>query len=175
MLAASLAILPVAPASARDLGGCFLVDESGQHVDLGSLCGKGNADTSGAGRSGVFRTPIKRRRGGIPVIDVTFNGGETFEMMLDTGASGVVVPANVARQLRLQTERIALVSTPSSRSVRLPVSRVASLEVAGIVARNIEVIVTPALDLGLLGQSFFGSYDITIREDVIEFRSRRQS
>ncbi len=166
-LFASAVGLPT-PVRAQDSGACFLLDESGKRVDLGSLCGKaGNARQANS-----FKTPIKRRRGGIPIIDVTFNGRETFEMLVDTGASGVVIPPEVARQLNLRQERTVLVSTPSSRGVALPAGRVESIEVAGIVARNIEVIVTPALDLGLLGQSFFGDFDVIIRSDSIEFQRR---
>ncbi|MGF1676550.1 MAG: hypothetical protein ACFCUV_23155, partial [Rivularia sp. (in: cyanobacteria)] len=36
----------------------------------------------------VFSSPIKRRVGGTPIIDVTFNGQQQFEMIVDTGASG---------------------------------------------------------------------------------------
>ncbi len=32
-------------------------------------------------------TKIKRRRGGCPVVDVTFNGDHEQEMIVDTGAS----------------------------------------------------------------------------------------
>jgi len=33
----------------------------------------------------VFQAPIKRRASGTPVINVTFNGTQQFEMIVDTG------------------------------------------------------------------------------------------
>jgi len=36
-------------------------------------------------------SPIKRRASGTPVINVTFNGTQQFEMIVDTGASGTVI------------------------------------------------------------------------------------
>jgi aspartyl protease family protein len=34
------------------------------------------------------------------------------------------------------------------------------------------VAISSSLPLGLLGQNFFGHYDVTIKQDVIEFRLR---
>ncbi|MEB3211436.1 MAG: hypothetical protein VKL39_08770, partial [Leptolyngbyaceae bacterium] len=52
-----------------------------------------NQQTAGLPQTGggVFRAPIVRRAGGTPVVMVTFNGNQTFEMIVDTGASGTVI------------------------------------------------------------------------------------
>lgn len=163
-------VILAAPLAGADEGTCFLIDESGRQVDLGSLCG--SSSSGGSQNNNGFKARIKRRRGGIPVIDVTFNGRATVEMLLDTGASGIAIPESVARQLSFRPEGTALVSTPSDRSTRLPFGRVESVSVAGITARDVRVLVAPALELGLLGQSFYGDYDLIIREDVVEFRRR---
>ncbi len=44
----------------------------------------------------VFQAPIKRRASGTPVIEVTFNGMQQFEMIVDTGASGTVIAQQTA-------------------------------------------------------------------------------
>ena len=164
----ALLATPLARAGQQDGGACFFINESGQQVDLGNLCGGG----AGNARSSGFKARIKRRRGGTPVIDVTFNGRDTFEMLLDTGATATAIPESVAQQLAFRPEGTTLVSTPSDRSARLPFGRVDSVSVAGITARNVRVFVAPALELGLLGQNFYGDYDIIIRQDVVEFRRR---
>jgi len=38
--------------------------------------------------------------------------------------------------------------------------------------KNPFVITSLSMDMVLLGQSFFGRYDITIKQDVVEFRER---
>jgi aspartyl protease family protein len=56
--------------------------------------------------------------------------------------------------------------------VEFDVGLVQSINVAGAVTDNVAVAIAPALDIGLLGQDFFGQYDVTIKEDVVEFRER---
>ena len=72
-------------ASAENQDVCFMVTSSGKSISLGNLCGVTPVDTR------VFRVPIKRRSGRTPVIDVTFNGGQSFEMIVDTGASKTLI------------------------------------------------------------------------------------
>ena len=162
---------------AQEHSDCFMLDENGQQIDMGHLCGgpplkpvrRPNRNTL---NSGVFQARIKRRVSGIPVIDVKFNGGRTFEMMVDTGASGTVVTVAVAKALKLQSQGVVLVNTPSDSAVPFPLSSVSSMEAAGIVARNVTVVVSPVLPLGLLGQDFLGNFDVTIKKNMIEFRAR---
>ncbi|MFM6397435.1 retropepsin-like aspartic protease, partial [Planktothrix sp.] len=46
-------------------------------------------------------------------IDVNFNGQNTFEMLLDTGASGVVITPAMANALKVQTYRSLPINTVS--------------------------------------------------------------
>ncbi|ERN42564.1 putative aspartyl protease [Rubidibacter lacunae KORDI 51-2] len=166
MTASTLAL--ALPVVAQD-GSCFLLDESGQRIDLGALCGQGDRRDL---KPGLYRVPILRRLGGIPVIEVTFNGEQRLEMMLDTGASSTVVSAEGAELLGLRREGYATVNTPSERGVRLAFGRVSSIDVGGATAQNVVVIVAPSLTTGLLGQNFFSKYDVSIRQDFIEFKRR---
>ena len=122
---------------------------------------------------GVFRVPIVRRAGGTPVISVTFNGSQPFDMILDTGASGTLVTSQMARTLNLAPAGQTRVNTASSRNVTLPLAYVNSMQVGGAIAQNVLVAVSgPELGIGLLGQDFFGQYDVTIRQNEVEFRAR---
>jgi hypothetical protein len=38
--------------------------------------------------------------------------------------------------------------------------------------KNASGVAPPAADVGLLGQDFYEGYDITIKQDIIEFRKR---
>ncbi len=125
----------------------------------------------GRRKPGVFLAKIKRRKANIPVIEVTFNGKQKFEMMLDSGASGTVITPAMAKALGVVEQGTVEAQTPNGVAT-FPVGRVTSMEAGGLAINNLVVAISPALDIGLLGQDFFGHKDITIKRDVIEFRSR---
>lgn len=166
-------------AYAQNQPGCFMVDAQGNPLDLSHLCGSSNTNynqgnqtyTSGR-KSGIFTTKIKRRQYGIPVIDVKFDDKHTFEMMLDTGASLTMLTPAMADTLKFRQDGIVYINTPSDRKVEVPTGVLNSASVAGAVSNNIRVAISSSLPLGLLGQNFFGQYDITIKQDTIEFRKR---
>jgi len=122
----------------------------------------------------VFRAAIKRRVGGIPVIDVTFNGTQQFEMIVDTGASGTVLTQQAAVALGVKPVAKAKADTANARDVEFSIGYVNSIAVGGVVVTGLPVAIAPstALETGLLGHDFFGNYDVTIKRDVVEFRSR---
>lgn len=166
---AGISFLPFA-AFSQEQQGCFMLGANGQRIDLSSLCS--NSSSGEVALSGIYRAAIKRRNAGIPVIDVTFNGGQTFEMMVDTGASSTVLTEEAANALKLVPDGVILVSTPSDSNVTMSTSRVASIAAGGAIAKNLSVAIAPVLDLGLLGQNFFGNYDVVIKQDVVEFHTR---
>ncbi|MGF1499577.1 MAG: TIGR02281 family clan AA aspartic protease [Elainellaceae cyanobacterium] len=126
----------------------------------------------GSGRR-VFQVPIARRSGGTPVVLVTFNGNQTIEMIVDTGASSTVITQPVARALGVTPVGQTNVATASSRSATFLLGYVDSLEVGGAEVENLLVAIAgPELSTGLLGHDFFGDYDITVRQDVVEFQER---
>ncbi|MBO1348251.1 MAG: retroviral-like aspartic protease family protein [Hormoscilla sp. GUM202] len=115
----------------------------------------------------VFPARIKRRIGGTPVIDVRFNGSQTFEMIVDTGASGVAITEDMARSLDVVTVGVITANTASDKEVEFSIGNVLEIAVGGAVVRDVQVAIAPQLDIGLLGHDFFGNYDIIIRRDVI--------
>ena len=119
----------------------------------------------------VFIAPIKRRIGGTPIIDVTFNGDRKFEMIVDTGASGTVITQNMADALGIVPVGKTKANTASSRAVEFTIGYVDSMAAAGVTVNKLPVAIAGSdLETGLLGHDFFGNYDVTIRRNVVEFR-----
>jgi hypothetical protein len=119
----------------------------------------------------VYIVPIKRRIGGTPIVEVTFNGKSRFEMIVDTGASGSVITQEMARSLGVVPVGVARANTVSSQGIEFPIAYVDSMEVGGVMAKRVPVAIAGlALTTGLLGHDFFGNYDITIKRNVVEFR-----
>ncbi|MGI0487461.1 retropepsin-like aspartic protease family protein [Pantanalinema rosaneae CENA516] len=129
-----------------------------------------NAPTAGAGR--VFQVPIKRRAGGTPVVDVTFNGSKTYEMIVDTGASATVITDVMAAELGVKVVGSAKFSTANGVA-EVPLGYIDSINVGGATIKDVVVSINSTLgNFGLLGHDFFGDFDITVKEDVVEFRKR---
>lgn len=168
-------------AQAQNSTSCYMQDVNGNSIDLGYLCHKSSSAPSHSTRdvatkqptrNGVEVVQIKSRRAGIPVIDVKFNNKYTFEMMLDTGASSVVITQQMAKVLKVNHTETVWVSTPSSNYFKMPAGYVYSVGVGKLTQKSTQVITSPSLNMGLLGQSFFSRYDMTIKSDVVEFRER---
>jgi predicted aspartyl protease len=124
----------------------------------------------------VFIVPIKRRVGGTPIVEVTFNGRQRFEMIVDTGASGTVITQQVAQALGVVPVGIAKANTVSSKDVEFPVAYLNSMEVGGVTVSQVPVAIAgEELETGLLGHDFFGNYDVTIKRNVVEFRPQTHS
>ncbi|ERT04887.1 aspartyl protease family protein [Lyngbya aestuarii BL J] len=171
-------VVPEVRASAQELPGCFLKNQAGNYVRLNNICifpdstFDPNATASASGTPGVYSAQIIRRQGGIPVIQVVFNENQTFEMLVDTGASGTAITPVMAELLGVIPTAKATADTPSQKNAEFDIGLVESVSVGGATMPNLPVAIAPALDLGLLGQDFFGRYDVTIKKDVIEFRER---
>ncbi|MEG5034675.1 retropepsin-like aspartic protease [Microcoleus sp. AT3-D2] len=124
------------------------------------------------GNPQVFQAKIKRRAGGTPVIDVVFNGNKTFEMILDTGASGTLISQRMATALGVRPVRTVRAGIADGSVVEFPIGLVRSIRVGGAVIQNVEVAIAKQMPIGLLGHDFFGNYDIKIKKDVVEFYVR---
>ncbi|MGV2827906.1 retropepsin-like aspartic protease family protein [Myxosarcina sp. GI1(2024)] len=159
---------------------CFMQDANGKPLDLSYLCGNYSPNSPNLGQSrskpayepGVHTIPIVRRNAGIPVIKVKFNDKYEFEMMLDTGASITVLTEQMAKILGFKSQGSLPIQTPSNELVYFPWGQVRSIATAGAVAENVPVVVSPSMPIGLLGQNFFGNYDLTIEYGAVKLRER---
>jgi predicted aspartyl protease len=124
----------------------------------------------------IFYAPIVRREGNTPVIRVMFNKTQAFDMIVDTGASGTLITRQMAKALNVTPVAQTNVDTASQRAVTFPLGYINSIEVGGATATNLLVAVAgPDLEIGLLGHDFFGRYDVTIRQNEVEFQERSSS
>jgi predicted aspartyl protease len=125
-----------------------------------------------SGNQKVFQAKIKRRAGGTPVIDVVFNGNKTFEMIVDTGASGTLITQRMASLLGVRPVRTVRAGIADGSVVEFPIGMVRSIRVGGAAIQNVEVAIAKQMEIGLLGHDFFGNYDVKIKKDVVEFYVR---
>jgi predicted aspartyl protease len=160
------------PAATAQEDPCYMITSSGRRVSLGKLCGSGNSVKAPTAPTGMIQAKIKRRSGGTPVIDVTFNGNQTFEMLLDTGASGTLITRSMARSLRLPIIGVDQFIMADGRTVLMPLGRIQSMAIQNAVVKNVNVAIAPDSADGLLGHDFLGNYDIKIKRDVVEFYPR---
>ncbi|MBV6625340.1 MAG: retroviral-like aspartic protease family protein [Rivularia sp. (in: Bacteria)] len=157
---------------ANDPGACFMTTEDGRTINLGSLCGitpVKPVDT------GVYQIPIKRRSGNTPIVDVTFNGKKTFEMIFDTGASGTLITQSMANALQLKPSGTLQASIADGSVIKLKTGQVKSIGVGGAKVNNVRVAIAPNADTGLLGHDFFGNYDVKIGKNMIELYRRQKT
>jgi predicted aspartyl protease len=148
---------------------CFLEAPNRQQIDLSRLCGGESGDNS---PSRMFQLPIRRRVSGIPTVIVTFNDRHRYEMLFDTGASGILLTEAMAEEIGVKKEREVIAKTAGGM-VTAHVGRVSSVKAGNLTLQNTSVGISSHLEgMGLLGQTFFSRYDVTIKKNVIELRTR---
>lgn len=126
--------------------------------------------SSSSSTSNRIIVPVVRRLHGTPVVQVTFNGTKTYDMILDTGASRTLITRAMANELAvIATERM-VAATASESEVVFELGRVESISMGDITLSNARVSIGDSVSIGLLGNDFLNGYDITIRgrENVVE-------
>ncbi len=116
------------------------------------------------------RVPIVRRLHGTPVVRVTFNGTQTYEMILDTGASRTLVTRQMASNLKIVATERMIAATASAAEVIFDIGQVRTMTVGSITLNNAQVSIGDAVGIGLLGNDFLAGYDVIIRsrEGIVE-------
>lgn len=145
---------------------CYFQVQGKNKIDLSRLCGGSKTNQSDI-IPGLYRAKIKRRDAGTPVIEVIFNGGKKFEMLLDTGATQTTITKEMAKAINLVSLGDQKVQIANGEYVKFPYGKVGSIEVGGAKVDDLKVSVGP---IPLLGQNFFNRYELTIKKDVIEFK-----
>ncbi len=118
----------------------------------------------------TVRVPIIRRLHGTPVINVTFNGEKSYEMILDTGASRTLITRQMASELRVVATERMVAATASHAEVIFDIGRMQSISVGSITLTDASVSIGESIEVGLLGNDFLRGYDVTIRDrnNVVE-------
>lgn len=118
-----------------------------------------------------FSVPIKGRIRGTPIIEVSFNGTRKFDMLFDTGANITLITRMIADSLKLKPLGLTKIAVADGAQVLVYQAALKSIEIDGRIKRNMQVVIAPpAMPVGLLGQDFYEGYDISIKQDIIEFR-----
>jgi len=164
-------------AKAQSGQNCFLLDANGNAINLEYLCGGSENNSLSRKRVKSVRNnfiviPIKRRVGGTPVVEARFNGERSFEMLFDTGATMTVITESMARELDLEKTGSLPFQTASNNLIYFDTARVSSVQIENKETNNLNIAIAPTLNIGLLGQDFYGAYDITIRSNTIELTRR---
>jgi aspartyl protease family protein len=107
-------------------------------------------------------------------VEVVFNGVYRYEMLFDTGASGVVLTAEMAEIMGVKRERSVTANTAGG-AAQVYLGQVKSAQAGNLKLNNLVVGISPQLlgGLGLLGQNFFSGYDVIIRKNQIELHPRK--
>jgi clan AA aspartic protease (TIGR02281 family) len=111
------------------------------------------------------------RVGTLMRVEVRLNDQLTAPFYIDTGASGVALPPQLAARLGLRvgpdTPHVEI-ETANGRVSR-PVVRLASVALGAARVEDLEATLNPSMDVGLLGGSFFNNfvYRVDAAESVI--------
>jgi predicted aspartyl protease len=120
----------------------------------------------------TFSIPIQQKLGGVPVIEVTFNGHYKVPMLLDTGASRTLITQSIADRLHLQSYGRSQAKTANGTAT-FGVTTLDTIQFGNGKIQDVQVAIGQNdLPYGLLGHDVYDGYDITIKENSIEFRKR---
>ncbi len=114
--------------------------------------------------------PIVRRLHGTPIVQVTFDGAKSYEMILDTGASRTLITRQMANELGVVATEKMVAATASDAEVIFEIGQIRSISVGEITVRDVPVGIGDSVGIGLLGNDFLRGYDVTIRsrDNVVE-------
>ena len=121
----------------------------------------------------TYRIRVSRAGTGM-MVEVTLNGSVTAPFLIDTGASDVLVPQAVADRLGLQVgpnTRTKRYSTANG-VITTPVVMLRSVALGGAIVENVPASISPSMQVGLLGLSFFNhfTYNIDAAQGIVSLR-----
>lgn len=118
---------------------------------------------------GPWSVPVQRQGANV-TLSVRLNDGEKLTFMLDTGATAIGIPQDLADRLGLKAIRWINVKYGDGSSGQEAVVMLDKVALNGVMLRNIEATVGPKGSPLLLGKNFldrFGSYAIDNRQSVL--------
>ena len=115
-------------------------------------------------RSGeMLRIPFEKR-GDVMVVNVTLNDRVTAPFLVDTGASDVSIPAELANQLGIQIgpETPYRRYTTANGVIAKPVITLDSVQAGEARVEQVRASVSSTMQVGLLGGAFFNNFTFQI-------------
>ena len=110
-----------------------------------------------------YRIPFERE-GSLMRVDALVNGHQQIPFLIDTGASGVSIPASTARQLGivvgLDTPRVTV--RTANGLLQVPIVRLDAVELGGARVEGLMATVNPTMNIGLLGGAFFNNFSYAV-------------
>jgi aspartyl protease family protein len=128
---------------------------------------------AGAGQTGVPQVVLQRNRAGHYVAGGRING-EPVVFLVDTGATDVALPLRVARRLGLALGPGG-VSQTANGAVETWATRLDTLDLGGLLARNVRASVLPKMpgDEVLLGMSYLKHLELIQRGETLTLRAHQ--
>jgi clan AA aspartic protease (TIGR02281 family) len=118
-----------------------------------------SAEHQRSATSGKYRIPFVAE-GSLMRVTAIVNGHLEVPFFIDTGASGVSLPASVAGQLGISigpnTQRITM--RTANGPVELPYVRLDAVDLAGARVEGLMATLNPTMNIGLLGGAFFNQF-----------------
>lgn len=129
-----------------------------------------NPDVQTNSKSGVREVVLKRNKYGHYVATGAINR-QPVVFMLDTGATGVAIPQNIAQQLKLQPGRAVRTQTANGVATSYAVT-LSLVGLGDIELKNVRASIAPGLQTEqvLLGMSFLKHIEFTQRGDSLILR-----
>jgi len=126
-------------------------------------------------RSGqTMEIPFKRRDT-LMVVEVMLNDQVRAPFLVDTGASGVSIPAAIVSRLgiRIDSDTPRLQVQTASGIVSEPVIQIDAIQVGPARVEGLDALVNSSMDIGLLGGSFFNNfvYEVDAAAQVMKLRA----
>lgn len=126
------------------------------------------------GENGVREVALKRNRQGHYVTSGQING-QKVTFLLDTGATGIAIPARIANELGVSRGRPFTTRTANGNTTSYA-TRLRSVSIGDIELNNVEAGITPGLRMDeiLLGMSFLRHIEFTQRGSTLTLRQYPQ-
>ncbi len=128
-----------------------------------------------AGPDGVHQVVLQRNRAGHYVADGTING-QPVVFLLDTGATQVSLPLDLAKRLGLSL-RPGGIGRTANGDVRTWSTRLDEVNLGGLSARRVSATVLPGMEGSdvLLGMNYLKRFELIQRGDTLTLRSQTRA
>ncbi|MEP6755372.1 MAG: retropepsin-like aspartic protease [Chthonomonadales bacterium] len=115
-----------------------------------------------------IRVPFTVREGRI-YMEVTINGKQKFEAMLDTGAVATLIPTDTAKKLKLVPVTTALIEEKNGKKVSMCITRLEEVMLGKLHVKDIQAVYIaepvkdgPDTDMAIIGNDLLLRYRFTI-------------
>ena len=120
-------------------------------------------------RRSSVSVPIKSYQNHLPVVEVSFDGIATFDIVVDRNATHSIVTQQMAQRLNLELVSYRYVYLADGVPMELPIARLRSVAIGGLVVTDVYVAVAPDKETAVLGKDCFGVYKVRISGNEMTF------